>query len=450
MSNLTVIGAAIAVFLIAALLYYQSHAEGFANPPLESPTAGRWFNPTPGEPPMGDSRWPVPADLNKAPVTYSLRDLPTAQPRPAAIPSAGQAPKSALATRRDLFELDAQINIWLSGIDQRERELKGALSAEQGQRRIILQGRLSEVRSQIATGLITDTYHQVRDETTQLQRDNAAWKKRMPNLDAIAAFGMDQSPDAFLDATHYAQFKQFFGAILSEYSAQPQPDPIQRVRLQQLQVFHQSLGDAERTSPQGLPPIRFAAAQMFLKQALRPDQPLPTLFSMEPNPATLAAPHTQTTTDIVSDLRDIQWKLQVSYDPAGQELKRSVAALLDQVQRNSATMTPAQVETARRHVAALNASRVPPAIPAAAAAAPAAPAPTPLQYDPANLQRRATTLCRQIREAFPHDAAALGCPDKTPDNEFEAETVINTVCSRLYTSVPTVDPAQFNCPKGTV
>jgi hypothetical protein len=73
-----------------------------------------------------------------------------------------------------------------------------------------------------------------------------------------------------------------------------------------------------------------------------------------------------------------------------------------------------------------------------------------LAYNPNALVKRATTLCEQIREAFPEhgNAEALGCPRKKQGsiNRFEAETIINTVCDRLRTSVPTVSPEQFNCP----
>jgi hypothetical protein len=62
---------------------------------------------------------------------------------------------------------------------------------------------------------------------------------------------------------------------------------------------------------------------------------------------------------------------------------------------------------------------------------------------------RAQTLCKQIREAFPLDADALGCRHHISDN-YEAETVINTVCDRIRYSVPTVSPEQFNCPPKTV
>ena len=61
---------------------------------------------------------------------------------------------------------------------------------------------------------------------------------------------------------------------------------------------------------------------------------------------------------------------------------------------------------------------------------------------------RTRTLCHRIREAFPEDAEALGC--QKVETELEAESVINTVCSRLRFSVPTVSPEQFGCPKRAV
>ena len=68
--------------------------------------------------------------------------------------------------------------------------------------------------------------------------------------------------------------------------------------------------------------------------------------------------------------------------------------------------------------------------------------------DKTRMTKRATVLCQRIKEAFPKDAKALGCREKI-DSEFEAETVINTVCDRLRFSVPTVSPEQFGCPHRT-
>ncbi len=86
--------------------------------------------------------------------------------------------------------------------------------------------------------------------------------------------------------------------------------------------------------------------------------------------------------------------------------------------------------------------------------APLRPRPTagtqPIAYDPTDLVKRANVLCKQVAEAFPHDAAALGCPKKPVSNDYEAETTINTVCDRLRYSVPDVSPEQFNCPKRVV
>ena len=139
--------------------------------------------------------------------------------------------------------------------------------------------------------------------------------------------------------------------------------------------------------------------------------------------------------DVITDLRDIQWKLTVNYDPAAQELNRATAALIKRL--NSGEMSP---QEARQHVVGMRAHTAPSAFGTAPGRQP---------YDPKNLVKRATVLCERIGEAFPDDAEALGCQTHVRDN-FEAETVINTVCARLHYSVPTVTPEQFGCPKRTV
>jgi hypothetical protein len=64
-----------------------------------------------------------------------------------------------------------------------------------------------------------------------------------------------------------------------------------------------------------------------------------------------------------------------------------------------------------------------------------------------NMVDRAAILCNQVREAFPLDAEALGCPRVTPTFETAAENVIYTVCQRIRETIPTVTPEQFYCPR---
>ncbi len=225
-----------------------------------------------------------------------------------------------------------------------------------------------------------------------------------------------------------------------------QPDPLQRVRLQQLQVMREELNVVEgRYHP---PPIRMGAAKLFLQQMLKPEQPLPTLFSMEPDMA--AGPkHAESPMDVLGQLKDIEWSLNVSYDPAGQALKRAVSSMigrLTQQVKSGGSLAPQEVDALRARVAELQTAQAPGAFCGSDSGVEAA----PLAYDPSDMIKRAHVLQRQIHEAFPHDAEALGAPKKPVETQYEAETVINTVCDRLYTSVPTVTAQQFNCPRRMV
>jgi len=72
------------------------------------------------------------------------------------------------------------------------------------------------------------------------------------------------------------------------------------------------------------------------------------------------------------------------------------------------------------------------------------PKPKPVALEGTDLIKGANRLCRDVTKAFPRDAQALGC---SPINtKFQAETVINTVCANIRSSVPSVTPEQFNCP----
>jgi len=451
MSSTPFIGATIMIFIVAALLFYQSHAaENFTNYPGhvshlnnawatwsadKPPIAGRLYDPSTND------AYPVPADLSRAPVSAPQGSISLTQQRPNQTPGTGTttAPREAMAQLKDLHELDNKITLWLDAASQKEREQPGSLTAEQLQNRVMLQGRLQVVREELGTGMITDTWKHVADELMQLRKENAGWQARSPSLDAVYSFGQGKNPNAFLTHEEYVEFYGLFNAAVQEMQGVVQPDPLQKVRLQQLQVMRQEL---MRTAK---PPIKISAAQMYLRQMLRPDQPLPTLFSMEPPP--VEKPLADSPLDVIADLRDIQWKLTVNYDPAAQELKRATAMMLERL--NSGELS---AQEARRHVVGLKAQTGPTAVgtpPTAiwgelSAQAARRPVVGPAPTD--TLVKRATVLCYQIREAFPEDADALGCQKRVRD-EFEAETVINTVCERLRYSVPTVTPEQFNCPR---
>lgn len=423
---------AVLLFIVAALLYFQRHAgvtkEGFNNPTLPTPVAGRPYVAGPGD----GTDENVPADLNRAPTTIpaASQAVPLSKERPTTIPGATVAPREAMAQRKDLYELDNKISTWLAAAALYESEHPGGLTGEQLQRRIILQGRLASVRDQLGTGLIVDTYKQVAAEVRELRHEITGWGAAAPALDAVDSFAKTLAVDAFLTAGQYREFRKLFDVILNQYKGFTQPNPLERVRLQQLQVFQHELMRAEREfNP---PPVRAGAARLFLKQSLKPDQPLPTLFSMEPNPATLpnlvADP-----SDVIGHLKDLKWHLTVTSNPAEAELNRAIAALLNRME--AADVRPEEVEGARRTVVEMMEVAAPRPLNAA------------VRYDPRDLRTRANTLCQQIREAFSsEDAAALGCPANTITTEADAESTINIVCDRIRYSVPSVSPAQFNCP----
>lgn len=443
--------AACGLFVVVAMLWYQANATGLSEsfrdlPAIRPPMSGRPYGAA-GENDVDP--YFTPADLNKAPLAGPPMAVPTSQTRPVTVPGPGSAPKDALASAKDLEKLDVAITLWLDGAGQRENSQPGSLTADQLQQRVILQGRLRQIRDQLGTGMITDTYKIVAQETQDLQEQNAGWQQAEPHLAAIHEFGVGLPADAFLTAGQYTQFRGLFNAAVNQLKGLMQPEPVQRVRLQQLQVISQSLTDAERRFHP--PPIKAGAARLFLRTMLRPTQPLPTLFAMEPDPATLPAP-IQSPTDVIRDLRDIQWRLTVTYNPAQQELQRAIAAMLQRLQTGAAT--PDEVQAARNQVASMHAQSGPAPAGPLGPGATLRPRPTagvqPIAYDPTDLVKRANVLCKQVAEAFPHDATALGCPKSPATNEYEAETTINTVCDRLRYSVPDVSPEQFNCPKRVV
>jgi hypothetical protein len=92
------------------------------------------------------------------------------------------------------------------------------------------------------------------------------------------------------------------------------PDPLQKVRLQQLQIMQQDLADAQTRGQ--TPNIKVSAAKNYLIQMLKPDQPLPTLFSMEPAPIDPKNMLANNVGDIMKEIKDMEFTLTVTYDPA--------------------------------------------------------------------------------------------------------------------------------------
>ncbi len=442
MTTPPIIGAAVAAFVVAALLYFQSQAEGFVGE-QKTPTAGAAIGlnlPVAGRPYGANSSVaydePVPADLNKTPPPGPPTPVPGYPQRPTAIPGPGTAPKEAMAQRKDLYQLRNNIMIWLNSAAQRETERPGSLTPEQLQRRVMLQARLVNIEEQLGSGILTDTYRNVSAEVNHLRRENEGWKQAAPSADYTADFGKDLADDAFLDKEHYGVFNRLFDANLREFKNFIQPDPLQRVRLQQLQMMRQELEAAERKY-NGVPPIRAGAARLYLMQMGRPDQPLPSLISID-RPPQASSLHIANPMDVIGQLKDIAWRLTVNYNPAQANLQRSVAQLLDRAQAGH--MSSDEVNAARSHVAAIQSKML----------APHSHEET-VSYNPANLHERAERLCEQVREAFGHESAtALGCPTRPIQDEYEAESTLNIVCDRIRTSVPTVTPEQFNCPKRNV
>lgn len=424
MTTPNMIGAAILIFVVAAALWYQTQhqattKERFVNPPV----AGRPYGAV-GE--LADENTRVPADLNKAPIINPISNntIPTSNQRPTAVPGALNAPKEARATRRDLIELDNKITTWLAAANQLETSHPGSLTPEQAQRRVMLQARLADIREQLGTSVITDSYRNVEREIQTIRHENNGWGRAAPSIEAVYSFGKHvANQESFLTPDQFREFTGLFHAILNDYQGHTQPNPLERVRLQQLQMIAQ---DLHRTPA---PPIRVSTARLFLEQAQKPDQPLPTLFAIVPGfhgAIESELPHAARPDDIIRQLQDIQVRLTVVYDPAGQSLKRSVGSLLQRLQTEGFKMPPAEVEAARSTVTEIR---------------------NRLGYDPADVVTRATTLCQQLTEAFdPADARALGCPLSAPTDRAEAENTLSLVCERLRTSVPSVDPRQFNCP----
>jgi len=357
-----------------------------------------------------------------------------------------------MASTKDLSELDSKIMTWLAAASQRENEKPGSLTPEQQERRIILQARVEDIRQQLGINRITDSYTTVANEIIYLRKENAGWQHQAPFVSAAFDFGKGVNPDALLTKTQYDQFFGIFSDAIKQYADLYQPDPLQKVRYQQLQVIRQNLIDT--SSPTNPPPIRMGAAQLFLRQMQRPEQPLPTLYSINSISAPPDQPErTEQPATLPADVRDyiqnIQWELKMRYSPDELDMKRAAGALMDRL-----SVGPIEPAVARRYIVKMDTLRQPAPF---GTIIPVTRAPVPMGGDlisnftdmPASMSdspiiHGAKRLCYQIRKAFPKDAQALGCAPVT--TEYEAETVINTICTRLKSSVPTVTPEQFNCP----
>jgi hypothetical protein len=410
--NLYLICGVIAVFVISALMFYhhQNQYEGFE---VE-----------------------VPADLNKAPIASPNLAIPTSSQRPTGVPGPSAAPRKAIATPKELRNLDEDLMIWLDAASQLEREHPSDLSIAQKQQRVLYQARVRSIREQLGSGKIEDTSEQVNREVLELRDQNAVWTKPVTSLATVSKFGSDKNPDSFLDPTSYKEFRSLFEAGLNELKGHSLADPLQTVRLQQLQVMEQELKALDKR-PQV--PIKFGPARLYLQQMLQPSQPLPSLLSLD-LPASRSRSHETDPKNIIPALKDIQWSLTIRYNPGEQELMKSISEMIRHFESGDAS--PEDVIRAREEIVNLQNRHAP--------APYSADTDQSLSYNPAALIKRATTLCKQIHEAFPEhgNAEALGCPKKRHGSidRFEAETIINTVCDRLRTSVPTVSPEQFNCP----
>jgi len=470
MSSIAIIGAAVTVFIVAALLFYQSNAaEAFANAEVKNlqnawagwspqlpPIAGRLYDPAS----PANETYPGLADLSKAPVTVPPGSIQLSQQRSEGTPGTRSTPRTALAQQKDLAELASKITLWLEAAGQRESERPGSLTGEQMQRRVILQGRRADLNTQMETGMITDSYATVASELMDLRKEVVGWQEISPSLEDVYKFGVGKNPNAFLTHEEYVRFYQLFSTAVQELEGLTQPDPLQKVRLQQLQVMRQDL--ITNSKLLGTPPIKMSAAKLYLRQMLKADQPLPTLYSMEPPP--METTDEDNPIDVIADLRDIQWNLTVSYDPGAQEMKRATAALLDRLQTGEISAQEARqtvvgmrtrpsdspmMPSPMMSSPGMPSSMMPSSMMAGSDGRPGRYDPKPARKDDRRLIERANLLCQQITEAFPEDAQALGCRYDI-ESDYDAETVINTVCDRLRYSAPMVTPEQFGCPKRTV
>lgn len=150
----------------------------------------------------------------------------------------------------------------------------------------------------------------------------------------------------------------------------------------------------------------------------------PTPLSHAANPA-----------DVIADLQSICRRLAPAEPPG------PITKLMTRLQSGAATRT--EVESARTIAADIQNQTGPIGVGVGSWVA---------AYDPHDWSSREKRLCKQIREAFPRDAEALGCPaigrgnGNENANANESENIVRLVCDRIRYSVPSVSPDQFNCP----
>lgn len=494
MTSLSYIGAWVVVIIITTVLYWQTRVQQTEGFTLQSSSQSKGSSV-----PTGRQYDPahVPSELNHSPhpyVTSPPGSMPQSltQQKPTGIPGGGTntMPRDSLAQAKDLRELDNKISTWLDAASQKEREQPGSLTTTQCQERILLMARQRAVRDQIGTGNITDTWKRVADETLNLRRENQGWQQMAPNLDEVYSFGSNSNSGSgsFLTVEQYSQFYGLFNAAIQELQNLAQPDPLQNVRLQQLQVMRQELMDLSRTLPDDkVPPIKMAAAQLYLKQMLKPDQPLPSLLSIDGTISDRATPSPLNPADILRDLQqltsswDFTFHATSSDSGVGYAQGLSAAnALMNKIKNKQISPEVASQRVADLHrltdpvgfsdgdgdgdggrggmadfgMLDIRRNRMNPnKTNTKSKSKTNTKSTTNTTLNQAPLVIKAQTLCRQVQEAFPEgdDAAALGCvAPHTITDTFKAETVINTVCNRIRTSVPTVTPEQFGCPSRRV
>lgn len=391
MSSPTYIGIALAVFVVTALLYFQS-IERFED---------------------------VPADLNKAPVSRPVERMPPFKSMTS--PGAPPAPKEAIATRSELAELDSKLTTWLDAASQRELENPAALTMDQREMRVMFQGRISAIRQQLGTGIIVDKSKAVAAEILKMRKENAGWQHVYPTLGAVSDFAIGSSDTAMLTNDQYAEFRGIMLVTIQKMKDYPTSEPLDVVRLKQLEVINQELSSIDKQNR--IPLIRVGVARTFLQLMDRPTQPLPSLMSIEGIYEK----------SLIANPMDVIRQVQIIPNPP-QELIDLAAYL------STGKASQQHVIAARAQVAAAANSSGPNVLTSSV---------SPLvSYNPDYLVR-ATRLCKEIRQAFPDDAESLGC-GKAATTEDAAETQIYTVCQRIRESVPSVTPEQFNCPKRSV
>ena len=389
MSSPSLIGFALAFFVVAALLYIQS-VESFVD---------------------------VPADLNRAPISRPIETIPTSQG--SRVPGIQAQTKEAIATRSELAELDSKLMTWLDAASQRELENPAALTGEQREQRVLYQARISSLRQQLGTGLIVDKSKDVSTETLRIRNENAGWQVYPINIDT-EEFARGRSTTAFLTTEEYKQFRGIMINTLQTLQGYVQPDPLTLVRMKQLESIDAELRVVDNKNR--VPLIRVEAARQFLKRMTQPTQPLPSLMSMDG----IYEPLMTNPVDIIRQVQIIPnpppYLIQLaSYLASGRASPEQIIAARDEVARADPGIANSWVDYSTYRARA---------------------------YDPSNYVARAAVLCKQIKRAFPdpEDSAALGCPRHMPTTNDTAETLVYNVCQRIRESIPTVSPKQFNCP----